>query len=665
MWARRTEFGNACALFDGRCAREYPQVGASCWKGSRVVKKRTISIGLGLILACALNVAAQVKVGDNLSMNMNGQASVGYTADYGNLVSSDHGITFGGNADLTGFYYDPNFLSFTVEPFYNQSRLNSNYASNSLASGLSTSANLFSGGHFPGTISYFKNWNSDGIIGLPGVGNYTTTGTSDAFGVGWGVYFPNRPTLSVNYQQGSNQYSIPGDTSNGSTGFHSFAANSLYQVAGWTFNGGYQYSSSHSNFPLLFGSDELQQANATNNSFSAGAGHPLPWDGNFAVNFNHSNFNTNFGQVDGTQSSHYSGGANTASAALSFHPVDRLTVGSNVNYTDNLLGSLYQSIITTDGVIVINTPGQTTDSLDVTGYATYQLTKHWNLYGSAEYRDQNNLGVLIPISQTGTTVPSTSLSSEAFTATATYTGDFKGGVLSALGGFQANEVNTFNNSNTIGLVGSVNYSKAIGNWGLAGGVNYAQNTQTALVGLTTSNMGYTFNMLRNMGKWRWAVTAGGSKSVLNRTGYSTFVQNYSTTFSGRWIGVSGTYSRSSGNALLASTGLVPNPLPPVVLPSELIFYGGDGWSVGLGSNPTRHLSMSASYSKAQSNTGGDLTPFSFNHNEQINARIQYQVRQLYFQAGYSRLVQGFSSSPTPPALFGSYYVGIQRWFNFF
>ena len=43
----------------------------------------------------------------------------------------------------------------------------------------------------------------------------------------------------------------------------------------------------------------------------------------------------------------------------------------------------------------------------------------------------------------------------------------------------------------------------------------------------------------------------------------------------------------------------------------------------------------------------------------------YQFRKLGFQAGYSRLVQGFSVTGTPPTMVGSFYVGVSRWFNFF
>ncbi len=120
-------------------------------------------------------------------MDLNALIQAGYTADYGNFVNSDHGFTFGGNASLTGSYYSPGFLSFTVSPYYNQSRLNSSSQSISDSSGVSASANIFSGSNYPGSISYNKSYNSTGIFGLPGFPNYTTNGNSDALNIGWGI----------------------------------------------------------------------------------------------------------------------------------------------------------------------------------------------------------------------------------------------------------------------------------------------------------------------------------------------------------------------------------------------------------------------------------------------------------------------------------------------
>ena len=58
----------------------------------------------GLLLLGVSRAPAQVTVGENLSMNLNALAQAGYTGDYGNLIHSDHGVTFGGSAELGGSY---------------------------------------------------------------------------------------------------------------------------------------------------------------------------------------------------------------------------------------------------------------------------------------------------------------------------------------------------------------------------------------------------------------------------------------------------------------------------------------------------------------------------------------------------------------------------------
>jgi hypothetical protein len=638
-------------------------------EGQYAMKRLGTVIGCALLLVLVSRALAQVQVGDNLRMNLNGQASVGYTDDYGNQMSSDHGITFGGNANLIGSYYDPNFLSFNINPFYNQSRLNSNFQSNSNASGVNAAVSIFGGSNYPGSISYSKVYNSDGTFGIPGLPNYTTHGNSDALGINWGIYVPSYPTLLVGYQQGSNDFSIYGENSTNTSSFHSFNLRSMYQVAGFQLNAGYERSATHSELPEFLVDQQPQASDSSGDTFTFGVGHQLPLHGNFSANYNRSDFSSTYGVTLNSAGTVYSGTVNSINANVYVNPVERLSVGVNTNYTDNLLGSLYQPILTSGVMVQQVIPGQSTHSLDVTAYTNYVLSKHWNLNGSAEYRDQSNLAGIVPIS--GLVSPSYggSISSEVFTGTATYVNVVKGGILTALIGLQQNNVNSFSSSSsgnsTIGVISSVNYGHEFGSWAFAGGFSYSQNTQTVLVGYTTSNMGYSGNMLHAMGRWRWSATAGGSKSLLNHTGYSTFAQNYSTSLSGRWIGVNANYNQSSGNALLAGSGLVPTPLPPIVLPSQLIFYGGEGWGFGFGSNPLKGLAISASYSKSNSNTGSTLTPYSYNHNEQLVFSTQYQLRQLYINAGYSRLVQGFSASGTTPALLGTYYFGIQRWFNFF
>jgi hypothetical protein len=84
----------------------------------------------------------------------------------------------------------------------------------------------------------------------------------------------------------------------------------------------------------------------------------------------------------------------------------------------------------------------------------------------------------------------------------------------------------------------------------------------------------------------------------------------------------------------------------------------------VGTTPIRGLILSAIYAKALSGTNSSST-LSNNNNENMYFLMTYQLRKLNFQAGYSRLVQGFSVAGTPQTVAGSFFVGISRWFNFF
>lgn len=141
------------------------------------------------LLLLAWPAAAQLRLGE-ISTSLSGTVSTGYNADYGNLTGSDHGWTLGGVGNLSGSFYNPNFLSFSAGLYLNQSRSNSNFQSISDASGVDLSANIFSGSHFPGSISYSKAYNSEGNYAVPGLANFVTHGNSDTFGISWNENIP-------------------------------------------------------------------------------------------------------------------------------------------------------------------------------------------------------------------------------------------------------------------------------------------------------------------------------------------------------------------------------------------------------------------------------------------------------------------------------------------
>jgi len=606
-----------------------------------------VAIALGVALLASLPAWGQVTIGDNVSMNLNANASAGYTADYGNTIQSNHGFTFGGTGDLSGSYYDPNFVSFHLQPYYNESRANSDFQSISAASGFNGSAALFSGSHFPGSISYSRAYDSEGNFAVPGLANFTTHGNSDVFSVGWGINLPEKPSLALSFQDGSNDYSIYGVNSKSQANFKTFSANSSYNLAGFSLSAGYHHSNSNTEVPNFIEGLPAEKSDSSGDSYNVAIGHRLPFSGGFSAGASHSTTDASY--IGGNYNAHI----DTLNTGVSFAPISTLSFGSNAQYNDNLAGTLYNAVLGAGGVLPPQSFNMESHALDINNYVTYRVPQvHMTFSGNMDHREQSIFG--------------STLGANSYTGTANYSNSLLGGFLNLTGGIVENTI-TIRDQNTLGYLGSLNYSRQVGRWELSGGGNYAKNQQTLLITYTTSSYGYTGSLGRRIGRRsHWGATASGTQtSIMNYAGGGTFNQSYSTGLSVKWIGVSGSYSKSNGNAILTGTGLVPTPIPlPVVTPTSVVLYGGHAYSVGIGASPIRRLTISGSYAKAFSDTFSSEFA-SNNKSEMVTTRLQYQFRQMYFQAGYSMLNQGFSIAGLPPASLSTYFVGVSRWFNFF
>jgi hypothetical protein len=609
---------------------------------SRVVRFATAGL---LLLFLARPAAAQVQVGD-ASMNLNGLLSGGYSATYGNDTPSSHGLDLGGTATLSGFFHDPNFLSFNLSPYLDQSRADADYQSISNASGLNFGAGIFNGSHFPGSITYSKAYESEGSYAIPGLPNYTTHGNSDAFGINWSENVPYKPSLSFGFQRGSNAYSVYGTNDTGSSTFDSITVHSGYSIHGFGLGAFYQYGTSQSLIPQVFtSSTQSLTTDSSSNGFGFNISHLLPMRGGFSASFTRSSFDNE------DQGYQYNGTVDNITTNAGFQPTEKLHLSLSGNYSDNLNGTLYQAAATAGVVLPPNT-NQKSNSLDVLGVASYAFSLNFQAQGEVEQRDQTFLGE--------------SIGDTAFDGSIMYARPVLGGSFNV----NTTAVDTRLDStgqNTLGLTSTVNYSRRIKRWFVGGSFSYAQNAQTVLVTYTTGYYNYSANVRRRFRAFNWSASASGSRTALTaQPGTESGSQGYSTGLSfGRWASVTGTYSISNGNAIQTGAGLVTTPVPSPILPSSLlILYGGKSLSFGLASSPVRGLTIAASFSKSSSDTNEE-NQASWNKNEQFNAYLQYQFRKVYLTGGYARLSQSFSASTIPPANVSSYYIGISRWFNFF
>jgi len=610
-------------------------------------------LGVALLTAASLAFAQtggqsqpnEISIGENTKLSAGALFTFGYTGDYGNAIPSDHGLTGGANGTVNGYYYNPNFISFNAQPYYNQSRADSDFQSLTGASGIITSVNFFSGSHFPGTASYHYDHNSSGTFGLQGQPNFTTIGNDQGFGIGWSALLPNLPTLSVAYSQGGGSATVYGTSELTNSNTKLLNVRSGYNVAGFRLNAFYDRNSIHSMFPQFLAGQDSSVEDSTGRDVGAGVQHKLPWHGEFFANYDRVSTNSDYFDTSGVSSNKTNYTDDIENAGATFHPIQKLTLNVNENYTGNLNGYLAQSLNPNGAPVVGVNLGSGAHSETVGGGAAYQITNNLSASSQATYYDQEYFGK----SYTGTYASATLSYGRRLLNTFT----FSGSVVDSSNG-QGN--------NALGFVGNVNAFHRFGGWQFSGLFSYAQNVQSVLITYTTSYYNYSANVQRRLGGgWQWTAAFNGTHSGLTQDpNTSSHSEGYSTSFGSHQFNLTGNYINSSGISLLSGTGLIPVAGTPGVL--NFITFNGVSYGGGLSVTPLRRLMVAASYNRAISNTiGGTL---SHNSTDIYNGQLQYHLRQIGVQAGYTRFGQGISATGSS-ANTTSYFAGVTRWFDFF
>ncbi|MFZ0860742.1 MAG: hypothetical protein WCA27_28900 [Candidatus Sulfotelmatobacter sp.] len=610
-------------------------------------------IGLGVLviaqLVCAQNQpppqAPEISLGENTKLSVGGLFTFGYTGDYGDVVSSDHGLTFGVDGRIAGYYYNPNFISFTATPYYNQSRDNSNYQSLTGASGVSSTVDLFKGSHFPGSVSYRYDRNSSGTFGLVGQPNFTTIGTGQGFGINWSALLPNLPTVTVGYSQGDGSGTIYGTSEQTTSSTRLFNVRSGYQIEGFRLNAFYDRNTLDSKFPQFLAGQSESVQDSSGNDVGFGVQHDLPLHGQFYTNYDRSTADSNYFSNAGQVSNVSTYTDDIVNTGASFHPTEKLTLNVLENYTSNLNGYLAQNLVGTGIAEPGLSLGSGAHSSTIGGGATYQFTNDLSVASQATYYDQEYFGK----SYTGTYL----------SGTVNY-----GKRLLNMFTFSASVIDSSNGqgTNAVGFVGNVNFFHNIKGFQTSGVFTYAQNVQSLLVTYTTSYYSYSANVHRRLpAGLQWTAAFNGAHSGLtNYQGTSSSGEGYSTSLSSRKFTVTGNYTQSTGISLLGAGGFVPISATPGV--TDFITFGGSSYGGGLSVTPMRRLVIAGSYNRAISNTLGQT--ISHNNTEIYNAQLLYHLRRIGLQAGYTRFTQGISAVGAP-ANTTAYFVGVSRWFDFF
>lgn len=614
------------------------------------------------LMVLALPLGAQIQLGDNLNLNANGNVSVGYSDIWGNQIDSSHGVNWGGTGALAGYYYNPNFISFNVNPYYNQNSSNSTIQSISNASGVSLSSNIFAGSHFPGSINYSTAYNSQGNFGIPGIANYTTTGNNQTFGINWSEIVPNLPSLTVGYQMGSSNYSLYGTSDTGSSDFRSFYANSNYSIAGFGLGGSFSKGNSNAVIPGIFVDQTEASSNSDSTSYNFAVSHQLPWAGTTSLTLNRNDLNSDYLGYK------FNGNIDTINFNAGVSPTNKLHMSVSAGYNDNLSGSIYQALfptsgsgtststtsgsgnLATGGVLDATESTESSHAWQMLFVTNYAFAPNFQVQGQMERREQLFNGQNYGDTQYGGGV--------------FYTKPLMGGYLGASGNVFESVLDN-SNSNSLGFNANANYNRQFGPWQVGGYFSYGQNVQTLLISYTNSFYNFSGNVSRKFGRYFWTMTAGaGRTGITSLPGTNASGESFSSSIGTGRLNLTGSYSKSDGNALATGSGLNNTPLPPIIPSNLLVLYGGTSYSFAFSASPVRKMSASAVYVKANSNISNQGVA-SWNQLEEENFFLQYQFRQVGLTAGYTRLVQGFSASSSAPAHVQSVFIGLYRWFNFF
>jgi hypothetical protein len=613
------------------------------YRQTRITVGRIVGVCLLLLSVFGTPAQAQLNVGDNTSMTLNGNLAFGYTGQFGDTGSQLHSLYGAGDGLLSGSYYNPNFLSFNVRPFYNRNQDNSSFASVLSETGVDAAVNLFGGSRFPGAVSFSKSFANGSQYGIPGAVGLTSDSSTRNFSVSWSELLPNLPSLTATFTDNSNSATIQGERGTTSTSGRTFNLISRYKIDGFGLNG----YVNHQNFDVtlpVFLSPTNSESISSGTSYGISVNHALPLQGQFIANYSRTDYSSEAGTWRN------SGSTDTADVLASFHPFQRFSINGEVRYTGNLYGALQQSQLP-NGIPPVPTNEQTSHGVSLNSYGTYNLGRGFILVGYVNHSMQTFAGQELNITRAGGTL------------TYSYARPLFGILYFSFG--MANNATNSNGSN-LGFVGNVILKKQLGPWQVESDFSYSQNAQTVVAYYTSSNYGYGGRVRRRFGaNSTWAISYHGIQAGLTQLpGYSNRADTFITLLNRGRYGFSASYSKSRGTALLSSTGiLTPTALAPVISPDQAL-YNGTVYGVGGNVIPLRRMIINVNWYRTRSDTQ-TTSVFSANNSERYYGQLQYNLRKLTFRAGYWRVYQTLSADGRPPTTVNTYYFNISRWFSVF
>ncbi len=603
-----------------------------------------MGILLGVLALCG-KAEAQVAIGD-VHATASGQLTSLYGDSFGNLEGTDvHSLGFAGRGVISGDYYNPNFLSFTLLPYYGRSQDNSDSQSITNASGYTGTLNIFKGSLFPGVVTFDQTWNQSGTFGIPDVAGLTTKNNSHGLNVVWSALIPDYPTLTLGFGDTGGSSSLLGSDESTTSSTKNFNIGSTYNIAGFYLTAGFIHLLTHVNVNGLE-DGESDAERSSSNQYRFTAQRAIPYRTSSAA-LNASR--TSYSDDDNLGSTSY-GTTDTVNGYLNLS-FPRAPVQVTTSYTDNLLGSIDQQLVSNGEVPLagLNSPESRSVSVEASTFVNVLPRTLVGAYVSRtqQFFDGQNFG----LTQVGVNV--------SYNFMHTLKGlIFYGGLV---------ESATQQGNTRMGLLGNVSYNKYLGKWEINSFVRYDQDVETLFAMYTTSTLNYGGTIKRELPHdVRWVAVANLVQSVFEQTaGSASHGESFTTMLIWSRASVSGIFTKSNGTSILTASGLVASPVPGSVLPpGSAILYNGTSYGANVSVFPVKHMAISTAWSKSLSDTTSPQL-LSNNGNTNYYGLATYEYRKLLFQAGFTKFNQSISTSGTPPTMLTSYSFGISRWFKGF
>lgn len=608
--------------------------------------------GAALLWALSGGAAAQVTLGD-VHTTAQGQLAMIYTDAYGNFDNTaGHSLGIAGRGTISGDYYNPNFLSFSLFPYYGRAQDNSESESITDSSGYNGILNIFKGSHFPGFVNGQQNWNQSGTFAVPGISGLTTVNNTHAFNIGWSELLPGLPTFSAGFGETGGSSQLLGSPEVTDSSMRNFNLASTYTLDGFHLSGGFIHMMNNLDISGLE-NGEKDTANGSENQYRFLVQGPIP--------YRHSNMSVGFSRATYDDNSLDSGTSYSTSESTN-GAVD--TINANVNllfpkapvnvsaiYTDNLLGGIEQQLVSNGQVPLISLNSPESHSLSVQASSYVNVLPRLMVGGYVERNEQFFAGENFGSTNLGLTVNYTFL--KALKGLSFYAG--------------VNDVATQQGNTRIGFIGNVTYGRYFGKWALSGFFLYDQYTQTILATYTTSQLNFGGTVKRHLTPdLVWVNTANVVKSGFNQvSGDTSHAESFSTILGWKKASISGIYCQSNGTAILTSTGLVNAPVPLQVLPpGAATLYSGKNYGVTVNTFVIRHLSVNGAWSKALANTTSPIL-LTNSGGTNVYGFAGYEYRKLIFTAGVTKFNQFISNFGNGPTMLTSFSFGVQRWFKAF